>query len=1083
LLRCTPTSRIRLNTLGLLALCTTLALSTCKSGSVEGDPLHVLLSCWDSEFSGGRPLEGRFVGINYAPYHEREDLTRQRVAFGRCVRERVPQLFREHGQERLQAQALVAFAAGRLDSAISKLLLAADLKPDSSRALSDLAALYLARAHQAGSPHDLLLALSAAERALEKQPGLHEASFNRAVALERLFLRESAREAWYLYSKADAGTRWEHDARDHWARAGLRPPPDDLHRQSPSLQAAAHRANPAGLAAVVKRFPQAARELVEDQLLSYWGTSVLAGQATEAEQALATARSLALALASVSGEGMPADAVAAIDRAAGGPASRQVRQLAHGHAAYQAGLSLYRRDEYESAKLRFEDAATSLAAAGSPFLAAALLQRARCDYQHANYGRVLAMLEPLVEDRHHELHLALRGRALRVVALVHAISGRPVEALDRCAKARALFQQLHEQANLAGVDALAAEVFRYLGERDAAWHSLYRALQETYESGELVPSNEALEAASWLAVQEGASAAALAFQDEFVLAVRRSGSPLWLAEALCERAGLRATDGRTAAALGDLASAHRSAEQTRDRRTRRVALGDIYFAEGKVRRLIDPRQALPPLRAAVDLYRQTAFRHRVAEVLLEQALANLAVRQDDEAERALEAAAAERELLRLEIRGEQERASYFAQMREVFARLILFEADRRGDAEAAFNYAERSRGRLLLDAASSSPGAHGPPAEVKGGEPLTARDIEQALPATDVLIESAFAGDRLLVWVVRREGMRLMDLHLAARDLEGLAKRFVAALREDGDWLALATTLFERLINPIAAHLPPGSTLVLALDGPLRDVPFAALRDPSSGRFLIQDHPILAAPSATLYLRSLDRDRELMLQPLRAALIVADPSVDHRLFPNLQALPGARDEASTVSRILHHSVVLVGEQATLPGFLARAGSASFVHFAGHAVADVQYPLLSRLLFTPTGADHGVLYAREIFHQRFARTRLVVLAACRGAAPLFVGGEEVSSLAAPFLVTGVPAVLASRWNLDDRDSLPFFRGFYSHLAAGEDAATALRSVQLELLAARDARQRSPARWAGFDLLGGAVHREGHAAEMQSSNRTH
>jgi hypothetical protein len=62
---------------------------------------------------------------------------------------------------------------------------------------------------------DVAKGLALAERALKADPGMAEAMFNRALALERLSLPDQARDAWQQYLKADSSSGWAEEARRH----------------------------------------------------------------------------------------------------------------------------------------------------------------------------------------------------------------------------------------------------------------------------------------------------------------------------------------------------------------------------------------------------------------------------------------------------------------------------------------------------------------------------------------------------------------------------------------------------------------------------------------------------------------------------------------------------------------------------------------------------------------------------------------------------------------------------------------------------------------------------------------------------
>ena len=105
-----------------------------------------------------------------------------------------------------------------------------------------------------------------------------------------------------------------------------------------------------------------------------------------------------------------------------------------------------------------------------------------------------------------------------------------------------------------------------------------------------------------------------------------------------------------------------------------------------------------------------------------------------------------------------------------------------------------------------------------------------------------------------------------------------------------------------------------------------------------------------------------------------------------------------------------------------------------------------------------LLAREIARQAFPSTRLVVLGACRTNAGRIRRGEGVFSLARPFLAAGIPTVIATLWDVNDRASHRLLVAFHRALPQAATVAEALRNAQLELIRDRDPFLRTPDAWA-------------------------
>src|SRR6185369_8519124 len=122
-----------------------------------------------------------------------------------------------------------------------------------------------------------------------------------------------------------------------------------------------------------------------------------------------------------------------------------------------------------------------------------------------------------------------------------------------------------------------------------------------------------------------------------------------------------------------------------------------------------------------------------------------------------------------------------------------------------------------------------------------------------------------------------------------------------------------------------------------------------------------------------------------------------------------------------------------------------LHLAAHALVDGRNPLLSALVLAPgTPGDTGALYASEIYQLRLPRTRLVVLAACDTGNAYLPGSEGATTLGRAFLAAGVPTVVASLWDVDDRATARLLSRFHEELQAGNDPASALRRAQIAMI---------------------------------------
>ena len=153
---------------------------------------------------------------------------------------------------------------------------------------------------------------------------------------------------------------------------------------------------------------------------------------------------------------------------------------------------------------------------------------------------------------------------------------------------------------------------------------------------------------------------------------------------------------------------------------------------------------------------------------------------------------------------------------------------------------------------------------------------------------------------------------------------------------------------------------MLVPDKALNALPFAALMNPATGRYLIEDFEVSLVPSGQLFMLSASRDRELARESFSpSVLIVANPSFSRKIWSWLPDLDkGASKEGENVTKLFPGAKLLQGAAATREGFLRSLGDAEIVHFAGHAVVDREAPLSSGLILAPSyNGDSGLLRTR------------------------------------------------------------------------------------------------------------------------------
>jgi len=284
--------------------------------------------------------------------------------------------------------------------------------------------------------------------------------------------------------------------------------------------------------------------------------------------------------------------------------------------------------------------------------------------------------------------------------------------------------------------------------------------------------------------------------------------------------------------------------------------------------------------------------------------------------------------------------------------------------------------------------------------------------------------------------------------------------------------LFDLLVGPAAEAIAQARRILIIPDGPLHELPFAALSLPGGGdRFLGQVAPLFFNPSASL---AVELGSGSSRGSTGVAKIVAfgdpeyphaSPVVDeHQLGP----LPGSRAEVEAIQRLFNdRATVFLGSAATKANFKAHAGSSSVLHCAVHARIDPSVSMESALFFSQSAdparsPEDGVLTAWDIVDTLDLNAELVVLSACSTARGRIVPGEGIIGLARAFQVAGTRSVLVSQWAVDDHSTSELMTAFYEQLADGRSTVEALQRAQQ--IVGSDPELAHPYHWASFQLRG-------------------
>lgn len=278
-------------------------------------------------------------------------------------------------------------------------------------------------------------------------------------------------------------------------------------------------------------------------------------------------------------------------------------------------------------------------------------------------------------------------------------------------------------------------------------------------------------------------------------------------------------------------------------------------------------------------------------------------------------------------------------------------------------------------------------------------------------------------------------------------------------WAHVATLGGRLLPEAVVAQLHPGFRLLIAPDGLLHHLPWAALR--VRGAWLAEQATVQLIPGIQHWRALIER-----ASPGGGALLIGVNSFTARAEPLLHA----EDSLDLVERYWPGPFTrLEGDAATRGQLIALSRSGrlqryGLLHIATHGHLPTDQGVLAHLKL----ADADLLYYEVL--QLALGGGLVVLSACDGLASEVLPGKEVLNLSRAFLAAGARDVIASLWELFDEALLGTLQALYRALAGGCDAPTAVARAQRALialqptLAVEDAILASPLVWASLCAIG-------------------
>ena len=343
--------------------------------------------------------------------------------------------------------------------------------------------------------------------------------------------------------------------------------------------------------------------------------------------------------------------------------------------------------------------------------------------------------------------------------------------------------------------------------------------------------------------------------------------------------------------------------------------------------------------------------------------------------------------------------------------------------------------------------------ELTAAQPVTLDSVQRAADEGNydvlyyVVMEHA-----LILWHITGKQVEVKDVflpHVALIKKAAALHDSLVARRDSPDARFDEVTsrqLFLYLIQPMLASIE-GHHLVLVPHEELNSIPFQALKDPATGKYLGESFAISYAPSATV-LATLETKSTLKNGRL---LAVADPAIHE-----------ASDEVTAIGKLYAgRSKVAAQEPASVAEVKTWVPDYNVVHLSVHGKFNSADPLLSYLQFNNVPPDNGRLTAAEMFGLPLQNNSMVVLSACETGRVEATHSNEVLGMVRSLLYAGAGRLVLSSWEVNAASTRLWMETFYQQGQSNQPAEAA----RLALVAVKSRTEYShPFFWAPFVMIG-------------------
>lgn len=324
------------------------------------------------------------------------------------------------------------------------------------------------------------------------------------------------------------------------------------------------------------------------------------------------------------------------------------------------------------------------------------------------------------------------------------------------------------------------------------------------------------------------------------------------------------------------------------------------------------------------------------------------------------------------------------------------------------------------------------------------RDLKNAVKKANIpVIFYWVTSTNVVVWVVSPAGMEVKTVFLPEVAVQDKVEKLRESIGSEQPYDDIsASELYTYLIAPFK-HLLLADQVIICPQGALVSLPFEALKNNNTGKYLAEEMAVSYAPNGTFALNRL-QDSFPRFSDIKAIYDEELENINKEVarigeIPDLQVNRLSSAKLDKAKMFEHFS------------------QAEFVHVLLHGQFNVDDPLQSILKIN----NNVKLTAADLININWKNVKLAVFSSCEGGRVKTRISNELFGFSWVLIAGGVDNIVLSRWLVQSDKNSDWMKTFYKAMAAeGLSPALAANQAMCEMIK----KDNNPYYWSGPQVYG-------------------